>query len=372
MSMHTRISGIWKEITDPQVRISSIWKLIEEGWVRVSGVWKQFFSRGAAIPVDLIVFATDSTDIGDWLKMNGSEASPTLIGKYPRAHASEGDADGSNTHEHVFTGNTGNSTLSTAGTTNGTPQGNNHIHTMNHTHPETNQEPQYLKVLPLTEGSEILTSMFLFYDGDTAPDGWSAFPTAYDKFFKGDTDPETSPTGGSDTHEHVFTGSSGYTTPPTNTLAVTYQPLKTASTAVIHRHVMSHTHGATNNIPEWHGLLPVVPDTEVGEIPSGICAFFKGSVVPDGWSYFSVAAEKWIQGKSTSGGTGGSNSHSHVYSGASSPFTGYTMTNAAVYTVSAFLHTHTINHTHSDPGSPPTTRYNNEPEYQELLFCKKD
>lgn len=45
MTMHVNVSGVWKEITDPQVNVSGVWKDILEGWVNVSGVWKKFYDR---------------------------------------------------------------------------------------------------------------------------------------------------------------------------------------------------------------------------------------------------------------------------------------------------------------------------------------
>lgn len=61
MTMHYRVSGVWKEITDPQVRVSGVWKEINQGWVRVSGVWKQFYQRAAfeISPTSLFSIAFD-------------------------------------------------------------------------------------------------------------------------------------------------------------------------------------------------------------------------------------------------------------------------------------------------------------------------
>lgn len=44
MTAHTRVSGVWKEITGMHTKVSGAWKEITEGWVNVSGTWKQFFS----------------------------------------------------------------------------------------------------------------------------------------------------------------------------------------------------------------------------------------------------------------------------------------------------------------------------------------
>ena len=61
MTMHVNVSGVWKEIPDPQVNVSGVWKEINEGWVNVSGVWKQFYARPAfeITPTSLFAVAFD-------------------------------------------------------------------------------------------------------------------------------------------------------------------------------------------------------------------------------------------------------------------------------------------------------------------------
>lgn len=58
MTMHTRVSGVWKEIQEAAYRTGGVWKSITGGWVRVTGVWKQFFD-GNPVPV----FSFGETDI---------------------------------------------------------------------------------------------------------------------------------------------------------------------------------------------------------------------------------------------------------------------------------------------------------------------
>ena len=371
MSIHYKVSGVWKEITDPQTKVSSVWKEITEGWVRVSGVWKQFFSRGG-LPEDLIAFSTDSTDIDGWLKMDGAEASPTLIGKYPKVHASQGGIGGTVDHTHsAFSGSTDAPSISFVGALFPFDLPSPHSHTMNHTHASNiNNEPEYLKVLPVTDGDAIKTSMFLFYDGVSAPSGWSELAGAIDKMFKGDLAPESSPTGGNASHSHTHSGSSGATNPPdpSNDIAPGSGRFMLAPMPN-HSHTINHTHSGGNNYPEWHGLIPVKPDSDTFELPSGICAFFKGSVVPDGWSYYSALEGKWIQGKSTAGATGGANSHNHVLSGIDSGVYG---PNASPFGIGSGLkmymqstagHYHSIDHIESTE--------DNIPPYQELMLLKK-
>jgi hypothetical protein len=62
MTWHTKVSGAWKEITDPQVKVSGAWKEISEGHVKVSGAWKQFYSRIVAYLDDKSVDLDGSTE----------------------------------------------------------------------------------------------------------------------------------------------------------------------------------------------------------------------------------------------------------------------------------------------------------------------
>lgn len=43
MTMHVKVSGVWKEIRPAHVNVSGTWKEFTEGWVKVSGTWKQFY-----------------------------------------------------------------------------------------------------------------------------------------------------------------------------------------------------------------------------------------------------------------------------------------------------------------------------------------
>ena len=296
------------------------------------------------------------------MKLDGVEASPTLIGIYPRVASSEGGTGGSTTHTHTaFVGNSGYSNDGGCSTGDGGGASTDHVHTMNHSHVETNHEPPFLEVLPITQGSSILTTMILFYDGSSAPSGWSTATELVDRFAKGSSTPGG--TGGQVSHSHAYSGYSGYTSNGTQGT----NDGRTNFNYGNHRHTISHTHSNGNNYPEWYGLLPIKPDSETGEIPSGVCAFFTGSTIPDGWSYFSGAEGKWVQGQSSSGGTGGANTHNHVYTGSSGSATpssvvsGY---NGSYRKAIIGAHTHTINHTESTE--------NNIPPYQELMLLKKN
>jgi len=41
MAIYTKVSGAWKEVTQPSVKVSGAWKNCSEVHVKVSGVWKK-------------------------------------------------------------------------------------------------------------------------------------------------------------------------------------------------------------------------------------------------------------------------------------------------------------------------------------------
>lgn len=364
MSVHTKVSGIWKEVTELHVKVSDVWKGITEGWVNISGVWKQFFSSGR-LPENLIAFSISATVTG-WSKMDGVEASPTLIGKYPKVANSQGGIGGALTHTHAsFSGFSGyNGTLKSGGFATVQADNNQHRHSINHTHPAENNEPPYLNILPVTNGDEIKTTMFLFYNGASAPAGWSVESTAYNKFFKG----ASTPSGGSGSVNHSHSSLTDQNFSIGTNRAHSAQGTYFAFSGN-HNHATTHIHSGGQNEPLWTGLLPVKPNSDTVEIPSGIIAFFKGSVIPTGWSVYSAADQRWIKGKSTGTGSGGVNSHNHVLTGVLN--TAGSRRNGGSGTIYihgrnniGIGHNHTMNHSHNT--------VDNIPPYQELMFLKKD
>ncbi len=335
------------------------------------------------VPATMIAFAT-STSVNEWKKLDGVEATPSLINKYPRAASTEGGTGGTLTHTHAaYSGYSGllGQALSRH---NMTPQFQTHAlsnteavrHQIDHTHSaDTNHEPAHLKVLPITVGNELTNNMFLFYDGSTIPDGWEVESNAVDRHFKGSLTPNG--TGGNTSHSHTHSGSSANNVPSgsanitesTNPAYYLWVPQGVGLNA--HSHSIDHTHSGGVNEPAWHGLIPVKPSSSALIIPSGVCAFFTGSVVPSGWSAFNTADGKWIKGKSNAGDTGGSNTHNHTYSGNTGNFAGdpkasfnYASSTYHWYTQATTYHYHSMSHTHNT--------VDNIPPYQELMFLKKD
>lgn len=43
MTMHTKVSSVWKELLEGHERVSGVWKQFQAGFERVGGVWKRFY-----------------------------------------------------------------------------------------------------------------------------------------------------------------------------------------------------------------------------------------------------------------------------------------------------------------------------------------
>ena len=363
MSIHRNVAGTYKRTIRSGHWVGGVEKRIDQGWVNVGGVWKRHYSL---IPDELIALF-GSTPGGDWKICNGTADPLDLIGMYFRGSNAEGSATGSNTHDHASSGfgNTGdaNNTFPNDPTPNErTLQSDDHVHsTPDHGHSSVNHEPLYYEMIPAVAGKVLPANTLLFYDGAVAPSGWTAFSTVYDKFIKCAASGGGS--GGAASHSHPISGIwTGYTQSTVNSRAQT----SSAVDDLNHRHSADHTHTGGQNYPAWHGLLPVRCNFETGYIPSGIVAFFKGSVVPDGWTLFTSLQDAFLHCKSTSGGTGGADTHIHSHSGM---YTGSWGTNQSwAYPNGDYL---AQAHSHAWPGGNHASG-NNLIYHRPLLVCKKD
>ena len=363
MSVHTKVSGVWKEITGIWVKISGTWKEITGGHVNISSTWKEFYAKGG-LPETLIALFSATPD-SPWTVLNGTAASPDLCDVYMRGGDSEGEAEaGSNTHTHTSESfSTGNSTTSNyiSYNYNCKPV---HTHTMNHGHTDgDNNEPSYYTMIPAIGGAELPQNTLLFYDGAAAPTGWTAWSTVYDKFIK--CSETAGNTGGAASHSHAYTGYSGY---DNSTVRCRDQPpYCSIGKPHNHRHTINHTHSGGENYPLWYGLLPIRNDAATSEIPAGTVAFFTGDTLPDGWSDFTAITgnNKFVHCKSTNGATGGADTHGHSHSGSTGSYNGtpYSL-NCRRHARCYKPHSHGLNGTH--------TSVSNVPLHWQLLCGKKD
>ena len=368
-AVRTKVNDEIKEVNNIFAYYGDIWKTVNKGWTKTGDSWRVHFEK-VSLPENLIVFFNDTLS-GNWKALNGVDDTLDLITNsvYLRGDTAQGDSEaGSNTHAApTASGYSGNSTNKKVNEDDDERSKNTEkytaTHTYNHSHTAINSEPPYYTLIPAKGGSSLPTTAVMFMDGDSVPSGWSSiFGTIGDKFVKcGDTAGDS---GGAATHAHAYSGYSGYRniySSPDNRTGGAY--------GINHRHTISHTHAAISNYPEWYGLIPISPDSEATEIPSGVVAFFKGSTIPDEWTLFgAISGGKFIRLQATSGGTGGVNNHTHSWSGNSGGYSNNsgasvnTMFGGSGYTNSG--HYHAVSHSHASA--------DNIPLHRSLLVCKKD
>ncbi len=211
--------------------------------------------------------------------------------------------------------------------------------------------------------------MLLFWDGGSAPSGWSCVSCSpgddfYQRFIRGND--AYGATGGAATHTHTADGSVDETTTP--------MPARSRNTPPNDIHENDHTHtfsptiGTASNLPEYRQLQVIRHDTagDPATLPAGAIAIFDAAV-PTGWTRYSAQDGRYIRGENTVGTTGGSNTHTHAITGTTGTAQGAdrerningTQTNVADGA-----------HTHDASGTSAST--SNEPPYIEVILGELD
>jgi uncharacterized delta-60 repeat protein len=52
MSLKTKISGTWRELSIPYTKVSGVWKPVKSAYLKISGVWKEWFLQGGLLDVE--------------------------------------------------------------------------------------------------------------------------------------------------------------------------------------------------------------------------------------------------------------------------------------------------------------------------------
>lgn len=207
--------------------------------------------------------------------------------------------------------------------------------------------------------------LILFYDGASAPAGWTcisctAGDDAYQRFLRGEA--SYGGTGGALTHTHTASATVNASTDAGVTTSNTGSDLATAT----HIHNLIPTVGPASNLPPYRQLLIIKADV-VGEptsLPAGVIAMFNGSV-PSGWTQYSAQNGNYVLGEATAGTTGGSLTHNHSVSGTTTNVTSTTLSRRSGGTQ---VNSATATHNHTISGT--TDSQSNEPPYREAVFGK--
>lgn len=293
----------------------------------------------------------------------------TYYQTFLRGNTTAGGTGGSTTHTHTAVGSV--STTTTAATTEDksgtTIDANDHLHSYTPVISSESNIPPYrqLKLIRYdTSGSpaSIPAGAIALFDG-TLPSGWSQY-SAQDGYF---IRPEgtVGSTDGSATHSHSITGTTGASSPVTQT-AVRGGGTQALGASAGHTHTVSASTPSVNQEPPY--VEAILAKLSSAQTPPANMIAMWDDTQPAGWSSVSGSGsafnQKFVKAASTYGGTGGAASHGHAdvvttSSAASSS------TSARAGTVgSDDNHTHTITISSFSSAS-------NLPPYQDVIFAKK-
>lgn len=191
----------------------------------------------------------------------------------------------------------------------------------------------------------------------SCPSGWSAVSTinSNNYFLRGAT--SYGGTGGDTTHTHTGSGTSGN--------ATSYQfgyssPWERAATE-------NHTHNYSFTTSGPSSYLPPYKDViycSYSGVPNTVTTSYLGfySSVPSGWTADSSYNTNFPRGNTTAGGTGGSSTHTHTYSGSLGGTSSYVTNDNGADIRPHETHTHTYSGT--------TGTGSNIPPYYDMIFAQ--
>ena len=209
-----------------------------------------------------------------------------------------------------------------------------------------------------SNAEETWSGNFVTLSTISCPTGWTRDSTFDSRFPMGSASVGT--TGGSASHNHSnLSCTSGV--PSSTKYAYSESGYGTYYTRGDHTHTMSATMSSASALPPY--LEMYFCSSPRLDLNSNL-VYMNDTSLPSGWTRFSSLDDKFAIGATSYGGTGGSATHVHAYTGATtssvtgtnSPSIGGTPNTGVVST-----HTHTVNSSNTASG-------NNLPEYKTLLY----
>ncbi len=205
--------------------------------------------------------------------------------------------------------------------------------------------------------------MLLFWDGGSAPSGWSCVSCSpgdpfYQRF------PRANQTygavGGSASHSHTVTAVAD-----ASTATASFATSGTAIADRTHSHSASATVSTVSSLPGYRQLNIIRRDNpgEPGTLPAGAIALFD-EAVPSGWTRYAAQDGYYPYGGSSAGSTGGNNNHNHTVNGSLDTASGITQGQVNFFGSPSAR----SNHTHTFSGT--NNSVNHEPPYITAIFGK--
>ncbi len=265
---------------------------------------------------DVILLWEGSSAPSGWTCISCASSDP-FFGAFPRASSTYGAATTSAdtvTHTVTNSSTTGASAtitrLTGANTVGNTGAGTHTI--SNFTSGSGDVRPPYknLKFIKANNPSTIPAGAIGLFDvaaTSSLPSGWTYYSALDGNYLRGEN---ATTTGGSATHTHSVSGTSG--TSPTLTGSGTSGSAVVPASA--HTHTISGNLTTATNAPPYVTIVFAQLGADAAA-PSGLIAFFDNASLPTNWAIVSNASPysgNFLKGSNSFGSTGGSATHTHA------------------------------------------------------------
>jgi hypothetical protein len=378
VSLLVKQNGTWTEIDTCKVKQNGVWQQCAEVLVKKNGVWQSVWVNATTIPAAMVVYFDGTLGAG-FTKCDGGSSTPNLIGAFAYGAATEAARTGSDSHTPAnksayATAAGGAAVYNGRGGT--WKNATNYQHTHNvplHTHSAQEHIPPYYELVPGTGATKLVSGGIIFYEGSSAPSGWSIATGLNAKFIRGQN--TAGNTGGLDTHTH---GSASLTSTTDGQVAVGVSVRYYFM--MVHNHSANHGCSQSTHTPTYIELLPIKADSAGAPLASGMVAFFAGSSVPTGWSLCDGSGSttnmqsKFIRCNSGGwGSTGGAAVHTDACAGFNTGYKdqfGYNYVGTT--TAPIYWRLMRANHLHSAAAHNHGTTNTNLPTRVPLIIARKD
>ncbi|MFT7506932.1 MAG: hypothetical protein ACI92I_000068, partial [Acidimicrobiales bacterium] len=329
---------------------------------------------------NMILFWDDGASIpAGWSCL--SCGSGTFFQNFAVGSSTYNNTGGAASHTSTANGSILPSTQATIETGAGTISTVAHAHTYTPTIAGATNLPLYrqLRVIQYTtsagEPASIPAGAIGVFDA-AVPTGWTQYAAQDGYYIRGEDTPGT--TGGSNTHTHALSGTTGGSTG--GTARVRAGGTQASGATDPHTHTVNSATPSVNNEPTYIEVILGKIDS-AGTAPNGLISMWTDEV-PSGWlDVSSTGADplnnKYLKAAATYGTTGGGNTHTHAdITGALSSVPSAT-TNGREGTIGADgVHTHSVSVTgfSTDANVPPYVsivygkRLGTDPVYEQLSY----
>lgn len=241
--------------------------------------------------------------------VSGATRYSALDGLYPRGNSVFGGT-GTGAHTHTVSGTTAASTGSSYYGGN-TFIRYNHTHTYSTTTNSVTNTPGYMSTIFCQYSALPHMTIYDIALFESAPGGWTRNTQMDNRFMRGAA--TWTPTGGSDTHSHTFSGTTSSTSSPTGTAGM--NTVCTSSMVAGHSHTFTGTAAVNTVLPPYKDYL-FESINSTGPLASGGIIMFTSTTLPQlGWTrYAGLDGYFPRSGTSYTGTALGAATHIHAHS----------------------------------------------------------